>query len=120
MSVDGGRAAELIIGLPSTERTAGQVLQLASAALIADLEIQLSVGPKQDFAAVVISSLGLAQSRATARVSGIRLVGTQRDDVPVECQHLRCRVPDKTVYAVSQQRDVGNIGADNTGHALRP
>ena len=37
---------ELIIRLTAAERTIGQVLQLAAAALIADLKIELAVGAK--------------------------------------------------------------------------
>src|SRR5206468_1662453 len=105
------RTAELIIRLPRTGRSDGEVLQLAAPALVADLEIKLAVRAKHDLAPIVIPAHGLA---------GIRLKRPQRDDVPVHRQGLVGRVPDKTVHAIPEQRRLREVGAVGARAALGP
>src|SRR5437773_501747 len=57
------RAAELVIRLPRTERTVGQILQLPAPPLVADLDVELAVRAEEDLAGVVVAPHGLAGVR---------------------------------------------------------
>src|SRR5262249_5291272 len=85
MRVVGCGTAELIIGLPRPEWTARQVLKLSAPTLIADLDVELAVGTKQNLSTIMVAAHGL---------TGVRLERTQHNDVLVRCQRVCNRVPD--------------------------
>src|SRR5262249_54319936 len=93
MGVVGSRSTELIISLPGSETTASQILQLAAAPVIADLEVQFAIGAEQDFPTIVITTHGL---------TGVRLKRPQHNEVLVERQRLCRWIPSVSIDAITQ------------------
>src|SRR5437868_2144630 len=100
MSVVGRGTAKLIVGLPWIKWASRQILQLAAASVVTNLNVQLAIGSKKNLAGVVIASQRLA---GINWVSVVLLVGTHFDQIPVEDQRVVTRIEDETVNAISQR-----------------
>src|SRR5207247_5766 len=66
---------------------------------------------KEYLAGIVVAAHGLV---------GVGLERSQHDDVPVQSQSLRGRVPNKSIHAIPERRRFGQIRAINAGAALGP
>ena len=100
VSVVWRRTAKLVIGLARAEGAARQVLELTATTVVADLDVDLAVGAEEDLARVVVTPQRLARVN---RVRVVLLEGAERDQIPVECQRIVCRIEDEAIDPVPQR-----------------
>jgi hypothetical protein len=107
-------AAELIVG-GRRRRPLRQVLQLTAAALVSEDDVELSIGSEGDHAAVMVSARRLALV-ALVRGLGCPVVLERSEHHQVAVERQRRPVPDESVDAVPEQRDLEDVVRVRTEH----
>ena len=85
------RSPELIIGHTGAKWSVRKILELPSAAIVPNEDVQLAIEPELDHTAVMIATEGL---------SGVGLEGAQPDKIAIE--RKRRSVPHETVHSVAE------------------